>query len=225
MIDRAADRQRRGFVRGLLSWGRANRRRFPWRGETDPFRVLVAEVLLQRSRGRTVAAVYEALFQRWPAPEQLATAPEKEIAAVIRPLGLMRRARTLKQMAREISEQGRVPRSIEGLRRLTGVGRYSAAATAAAVYGAQEPTVDATSARVYRRVLGMKSAKASDVNESLREAARAVMPRPPASREWNWAVLDLAATICLPKIPRCSDCPVSRHCHFGSSRIWTVSEG
>jgi A/G-specific adenine glycosylase len=82
--------------RRLLAWGRQNRRSFPWRETDDPFRVLVAEVLLQRSRGKTVAIVYERLFAWWPDAGSLARARETSIAAVIRPLGLVRRAATLR---------------------------------------------------------------------------------------------------------------------------------
>src|SRR3954467_15093823 len=83
------------FVRPLLRWGRANRRSFPWRETDDAFRVLVAEVLLQRSRGVTVAKVYAELFDRWSTPEALARARTDSIRSVIRPLGLTRRAVTL----------------------------------------------------------------------------------------------------------------------------------
>src|SRR5262245_10165550 len=84
------------FRRDLSRWGRANRRSFPWRETDDPFRILVAEVLLQRSRGKTVAKIYESLFKRWPTPLALSRARVATIEDVIRPLGLTRRAITLK---------------------------------------------------------------------------------------------------------------------------------
>jgi hypothetical protein len=90
------------FRRKLLAWGRKNRRSFPWRETDDSFRVLVAEVLLQRSRGKTVAKVYERLFARWPDAESLSRARESTIADVIRPLGLVRRAAVLRAMAKEV---------------------------------------------------------------------------------------------------------------------------
>jgi A/G-specific adenine glycosylase len=92
----------RWFRRRLLAWGRENRRSFPWRETDDPWRVLVAEVLLQRSRGKTVAKVYEELFRRWPDAAALGRAREASVAAVIRPLGLVRRAATLRAMARDV---------------------------------------------------------------------------------------------------------------------------
>jgi len=106
----------RAFTRDLLRWGRANRRHFPWRTETDPFRILVAEVLLQRSRGKTVAKVYEALFDRWPDAEMLAKARTSSIRAVIRPLGLTRRAEILRNLARSVVELFGRRQEIRGLR-------------------------------------------------------------------------------------------------------------
>lgn len=205
-------------MRRLLAWGRTNRRDFPWRGEADPFRVLVAEVLLQRSRGTTVAGVYAALFRRWPDAERLSKADSSDIAEVIRPLGLTGRARTLKRMAEQVVEAGGVPRSVESMLRLAGVGKYSASATAASAFGKEQPTVDGTSARVYRRVFGLSGPRDAHVDDELWELVGKVSPKRGAIREWNWAVLDLASLVCLPKVPRCSDCPVLDQCAYGSSR-------
>lgn len=225
MVDVGSQQKKRAFVRRLLAWGRKNRRDFPWRGERDPFRVLVAEVLLQRSRGTTVAGVYESLFKRWPDAEHLASADENEIIDVIRPLGLTGRAVTLKRMAGQVVEAGGVPRSVESMLRLVGVGRYSASATAASAFGKEQPSVDGTSARVYRRVFGLTGPRDAHVDDELWELVADVSPKRGPIREWNWAVLDLASLICLPKVPRCQECPVLEQCAFGSSRIWTLSQG
>jgi A/G-specific adenine glycosylase len=209
---------RAAFVRGLLRWGRANRRPFPWRKETDPFRILIAEVLLQRSRGTTVARIYEDLFERWPTPGDLAKASVGEIKELIRPLGLTNRAFFLKAIAADVDSRGGVPRSVEELLRFTGVGRYAANATAAAAFEVRTPTVDGTSARVYRRFFGLCASKDSSVDDELWELVEKVSPRQ-GSREWNWAVLDLAAMICLPRAPRCPECPLNRRCVTGKARI------
>lgn len=212
------DSKRRAFVRKLLRWGRANRRAFPWRHEPDPFRVLVAEVLLQRSRGRTVAMVYVNLFARWPDPTSLAAADLTEIEDVIRPLGLINRAKQLKRMAQQVVDIGGVPSSLQAMLQLSGVGRYSASATAASVFGRRLPTVDGTSARVYRRYFGLPASRDAHVDEELWGFVREVTPAR-AVREWNWAVLDLAAAICLPKQPKCAECPLCTDCTVGSARI------
>lgn len=207
----------RYFVRRLLSWARAEGRSFPWRGETDPFRVLVVEILLQRSRGTTVAGVYHQLFRRWRSPRSLARAEVVHIEEVIRPLGLTRRAATLKRLAQEIAELGEVPASMDGLLALPGVGRYAASATLAAL-GKRSHAVDGTSARVYRRYFGLSAERDSHVDEELWALVDQASPRNP-TREWNWAVLDLASAICLPSVPRCPDCPLRKRCVVGRARI------
>jgi A/G-specific adenine glycosylase len=204
------------FWRALSAWGRANRRSFPWREMEDPWCVLVAEVLLQRSRGKTVANVYEELFRRWPDALALSRAREHSIADVIRPLGLLRRAGTLRAMAREVVRLGGVPGELDSLVSLPGVGRYAASTTLVVAFGKPVPVVDGVSARVYRRYLGLTSDLPAASDPLLwDQVARATPPK--ASKEWNWAVLDLAAEVCLPARPRCSECPLAARCAFASS--------
>jgi A/G-specific adenine glycosylase len=199
------------FRRRLKAWGRINYRSFPWRETDDPFKVLIAEVLLQRSRGRTVAHVYEALFARWPDAKALSTARVPSIASVIRPLGLVRRAATLKSLASEILRRGDVPADIGALMALPGVGRYAASATLAVAFGRSVPTVDGVTARVYRRFFGLRGNEPASNDKELWLTVERVTPTQ-GVREWNWAVLDLAATVCLPKVPRCAVCPLARQC-------------
>jgi len=203
------------FVRTLLRWGRRNRRDFPWRSDTDPFRVLVAEILLQRSRAGTVAKVYEALFARWPTPETLAGADPDEIRTVIRPLGLVSRAVRLRDLAAVVAEGG-VPRSPEDLQRLPGVGAYAARATAAVAFGRRTAVVDGVSARVYRRYFGAEAVLAPTADPALWRLVEEVTPNA-AVREWNWAVLDHASAICTPKVPRCGLCPLEPRCAYAVS--------
>jgi A/G-specific adenine glycosylase len=206
------------FRRKLMAWGRSNRRSFPWRETDDAFRILIAEVLLQRSRGATVATVYQRLFGRWPDAESLARAREPSIASVIRPLGLVRRAATLRSLAREIVRRGEVPSDVEDLRSLPGVGPYAAGATAAVAFGASAHVVDGVTARVYRRYFGLDTdLPASNDRELWRVVEEATPSR--AVKDWNWAVLDLAAAICLPRIPRCEACPLRAHCAWSQARV------
>jgi A/G-specific adenine glycosylase len=203
------------FRRRLLAWGRKNRRSFPWRETDDPWRVLVAEVLLQRSRGKTVAKVYEELFRRWPDASALSRAREASIASVIRPLGLVRRASTLRALAREVEECGGVPADVDGLLGLPGVGRYAANATLVVAFGERAPVVDGVTARVYRRYLGLSSELPATADVELWEKVDQATPRG-STRDWNWAVLDLAAEVCLPVRPRCEACPLVERCAYVS---------
>ena len=205
--------RRRFFSRRLLSWGAENQRKFPWREERDPFRVLVAEVLLQRSRARTVAPVYEELFERWPTPADLAGAPVRQIEAVIQPLGLIRRGARLKLLAARINERGSVPSSQAELESLPGVGRYAAGAALATTGGRARVPVDSVSARVYRRYFGSEGGPEPSEDSRLWELVGQVVPVRRA-RDLNWAVLDIAATVCLPRNPRCTACPLASRCRW-----------
>ena len=203
------------FRRRLLAWDVEHRRSFPWRETTDPWRVLVAEVLLQRSRGKTVAKVYEEFFRRWPDAAALSRAHERSIVSVIRPLGLVGRATTMRQMARQVVELGGVPSTFEGLTALPGVGRYAANATLAVAFGKHAPVVDGVTARVYRRYLGLPHDLPATADPLLWAEVEKATPRQ-GVREWNWAVLDLAADVCLPFRPRCDACPLAQRCAFAT---------
>jgi A/G-specific adenine glycosylase len=204
------------FQSDLAAWGERNRRNFGWRRTDDAFRVLVAEVLLQRSRGGTVGRVFEELISRWPDARSLARARVSSIGSVIRPLGLVKRAVTLRAMAQEIARIGSVPSTYEGLIALPGVGPYAANATLAVAFGQRAPVVDGVSARVYRRYFGLETDGPAASDRKLIQVVEEATPHDHV-REWNWAVLDLAATICLPKVPRCPECPLRDHCAWSKA--------
>jgi len=199
------------FRRTLSRWGAQNRRSFPCRETSDPFRILIAEVLLQRSRGVTVAKVYERLFSRWPDAEHLARARVDPIESVIRPVGLTSRAAKLRDLARSVVDLGEVPDSLEGLLALPGVGRYAAGATLAVAFNKRSAVVDGVTARVYRRYFGL-AGDLPAVNDKKLWSVVTDVTQKRSVKEWNWAVLDLAATVCLPKVPRCSTCPLQADC-------------
>lgn len=199
----------------LLAWGAENRRAFPWRSTRDPFRVLVAEILLQRTRSSSVERVYGELFRRWPNASALARARVNSVESVIRPLGLAYRARRIIALARQVVALGGVPSAPDGLLGLPGVGRYVANAAAAAAFGLRAPAVDAVSARVYRRFFGLSGGVPASNDAGLWSVVEGATPRRGA-REWNWSVLDLAAAVCLPARPRCWDCPLTARCSLAT---------
>jgi A/G-specific adenine glycosylase len=133
------------------------------------------------------------------------------IETVIRPLGLIRRASTLRQLASKVIHLGGVPKSLDGLLALPGVGRYAASATFVVAFGGRAPVVDGVTARVYRRYFGLEG---SDPASSDAELWALVGEATPTRnlREWNWAVLDLASMVCVPMIPRCGACPLATDC-------------
>jgi A/G-specific adenine glycosylase len=210
-VTTTADADITAFRRELSRWGRANQRSFPWRETRDPFRILIAEVLLQRSRGRTVAKVYVEFFRRWPTAAELARARIPSIESVIRPLGLIRRARTLKDLAREVVRLDGVPTTLEGLLALPGVGPYAAGATFVVAFGGKAAVVDGVTARVYRRYFGLAGTDPASSDQGLWDLVYEATPSRNV-RQWNWAVLDLASMVCVPKIPRCASCPLATDC-------------
>ena len=193
----------------ILGWWERHGRDFPWRRTTDPLKLLVAEMLLQRSRSGSVAKIYLDLFDRWATPQVLAKADVSEIESLIRPLGLPRRAIKIKEVAGAWVERETPPNSSKELQELPGVGPYSANATAIAVSWDSEPCVDSVSIRVLRRYLGDRYDGESD-----KYVASAVYSTVSKDRwrELNWAILDLAAAICMPRVPRCQLCPLMNRC-------------
>ncbi len=205
------------FYRGIAAWGPSHRRDFPWRDTTDPWRVLVAEVMLQRSRSSTVAKIYDGFFDRWSDAASLAAAAESEVAAVIKPLGLVKRAASLIELAAEVARIGGVPKNRNDLLRLPGVGKYATNATLAVAFGKRVPTVDGVSARVYQRYFGLPGGRLVSTSRELWDLVDWVTPAEGAV-EWNWSVLDFAEEVCLETTPKCKGCPLETRCLYAHAR-------
>lgn len=202
---------------GVLGWAETNMRSFPWRTTDDPYRVLIGEVLLQRTRGAQVVPVYEQFVARWPTPLKLARAREKTIAAAIRPLGLAKRAPRLKALGRALVAEGLVPVEPENLLRLPGVGPYVSHAVAVFAGRRDLPLVDWVIARVLRRYFGLANGKVPNADRGLWEVAARLAADGDARSLWM-GTLDLAHAVCAPR-PRCGVCPLKERC------VFVVSEG
>ena len=203
------------FATAIIRWWEINGRDFPWRRTDDPFKVLVAEILLQRSRSGSVSKVYVNLFETWPTAKRLAEADLLEIEAVISSLGFKSRASRLKVLATIWSESITAPSCANDLRELPGVGPYSANATAIAMSWDSDPCVDSVSIRVLRRFQGNHNKKNS--NQRIASVTYSGIPK----NQWralNWAILDLSAALCMPRIPRCSNCPLESHCKWAQTQ-------
>lgn len=212
-------RVRLAEVRGrLVEWGKENYRPFPWRETGDPYRVLVAEVLLHRTRAVQVVPVYSELVRRCPDPVSLAGMPFDELAELLRPLGLRWRVRLLHQMALELVERygGRVPCDREALRSLPGVSDYIAGAVLCLAFGVREPVLDTNTVRVVGRLFGLRVTDGSRRSRCFREVMRELLD-PEDPRASLLAVLDFAALVCRPVDPECLRCPVRQFCVSGES--------
>lgn len=196
----------RTVQRSVLRWYAANARSFPWRSTRDPYRVLVAEVMLQQTQTSRVGPAYETFLARFPSVRELAEAPVGEAIRAWHGLGYNRRAVALHRASHAIGTGG-FPRDVEGLRGLPGVGSYTAAAIACFAFDVQVPVIDTN----VRRVLG-RAAHGRDAVD----VSRVALDWLPLGNayEWNQALMDIGATICKPATPKCGDCPLSKGCVY-----------
>lgn len=197
----------------LLAWYDEHRRDLPWRaaeGEApDPYRIWLSEVMLQQTRVETVRPYFHRWLERFPSLQALAEAPQDEVLKAWEGLGYYSRARNLHRAVREVAERygGEVPSDPEVFRALPGVGRYTAGAVMSIAFGREEPLVDGNVRRVFARWTDQPEPRDPD----LWRLAEALVPgeRP---GDLNQAVMELGATVCTPRSPRCGVCPVRGHC-------------
>lgn len=194
----------------LLAWYDRHRRDLPWRRTRDPYRVWASEVMLQQTRVAAVLDRYPDFLRRFPRLRVLAAARPADVLAAWSGLGYYRRARMMHQAARVLvgERNGRFPRSAEELRALPGVGRYSAAAIASLAFGEPTAVVDGNVERVLRRLLATPG---NGTHAHLWDAANALISRNRPG-DFNQAMMELGATVCLPRAPRCEACPLAAWC-------------
>lgn len=206
----------------LLTWWRLNKRDFPWRRTNNPYKILIAELLLRKTTAKQVEAVFRTFFSRYQDPKALANASEKDLEDIIRPLGMEhKRAVLLKAVGKEItlSHGGKVPVSREELLDLPGVGPYAANAVLCFAYGNDVPLVDTNSIRVFHRVYGFQSRKRRPRDDqTLWNLIAEHIPKNKA-KEFNLAVIDHAHNICGPIKPKCFDCPIADVCDYYHSLL------
>lgn len=201
------------FQTDLLQWYDAHSaaRALPWRGERDPYRIWLSEVMLQQTQAETVKRYYARFLERCPDVFALAAAPEQEVLKLWEGLGYYSRARNLHAAARVVATElgGMFPTSAEGLKKLPSVGPYVAAAVASIAYGEPAPALDGNQARVLSRVLAWEAEIRTPFD--LIEPALTLIDRERPG-DYNQALMDLGASVCLPKAPRCDACPVAGCC-------------
>jgi A/G-specific adenine glycosylase len=206
------------FQRQLVAWYDRNRRDLPWRGQRDPYKVWLSEIMLQQTRVAVVTDYYRRFLQRFPSLQALAAARLSSVLAGWSGLGYYRRARMMHQTAREIVKHhsGSFPRTARELSDLPGIGRYTAAAVASIAFDEPVAVVDGNVERVLSRMYGKSFA--------LKECwsmAQALLPHTRPG-DFNQAMMELGATVCVPRNPHCSDCPVRKHCRSRSERERTA---
>lgn len=198
----------------LFKWYNAQKRTLPWRDHPDPYAVWVSEIMLQQTRVDTVIPYFEKWMKLFPTVKALASADEQEVLNTWEGLGYYSRARNLHKAAKIVAEKfnGDLPRDLEDLRSLPGIGRYTVGAIASMAFGMDEPTLDGNLRRVFSRLFDVTEFADSPAGEKiLWELAARNLPKGQAG-DYNQALMDLGATICLPKNPRCLLCPLMSLC-------------
>lgn len=209
------------FRRALISWGQKHFRSFPWRKTEDPYRILMADVMLHRTQALQVVPVYERFIEAYPDMASLAQASREDLHVLLFPLGLRWRIDLIWSMAAEIVDRfdERVPREKEDLLSLPGVSDYIASAVRCFAWNIPEPLIDTNTVRVIGRLFGLEIKDSSRRNRRFRELIAALMD-PEHPRSYNYALLDLAHLICHKRrAPECVRCPVRAHCVYGTERI------
>jgi A/G-specific adenine glycosylase len=202
---------RREFRRRLLAWYRRHGRALPWRRTRDPYRILVSEVMLQQTQVSRVLPKYREWLRRYPSLKALAGASASEVREAWYPLGYNIRPLRLRGIARTVVRRhgGRLPRTRDGLLALKGIGAYTAGAVLSFAFGEHAAILDTNVRRVLRRVWLGEGRPVRD--RALWDLAGRLLPRA-AAYDFNQALMDLGATVCTARKPRCASCPLARLC-------------
>ena len=214
MCARQSSQTQEALQAALLGWWKASRRDMPWRGRSDPYAIWISEVMLQQTRVETVRDYYRRFLRRFPTAAALGRADLDDVLKAWEGMGYYSRARNLHAAARRVVADfgGKLPASVAQLRGLPGVGEYTAGAIASIAFGLDEPVLDGNVARVLCRVFRIRQdPRAARTRKRLTALARSLIP-PGKAGLINQALMDLGATVCVPRNPRCPGCPFRRHC-------------
>jgi len=203
------------FQHDLLTWYDRCRRTMPWRGSDDPYAIWLSEIMLQQTQVDTVKPYYTRFLERFPNVQTLAAADLQELLTLWQGLGYYSRAKNLHRAAQQIVERfaGQIPNDPQQLMTLPGIGRYTAGAIASIAFDLDEPVLDGNVIRVLCRIYRIADdPRKSNTEKHLWMLARKLIPAGRAGF-FNQALMDLGATTCTPRNPRCDTCPVQGHCH------------
>lgn len=211
------------FIEALLTWYDRNRRELPWRGVGDPYAVLVSEIMLQQTRAGAVIPYYRRFMAELPTVQALAACPEERLLKLWQGLGYYTRARNLQACARQVVQEygGVFPQEAAALGRLPGVGPYTAGAVASLAFGQPAPAVDGNVMRILARLFedGADVTKAATRAKWTDFLQGKMGPRP---GDVNQAFMDLGSLLCLPKNPRCAQCPLTNACRCRQNESWAA---
>lgn len=195
-----------------------NGRLYPWRETNDSFRVLIAEMMLRRTKADQVKPVYEQFIKKYPDVDSLAEAKKEDLERILYPLGLRWRIPDFQKMAREVREKykSRIPESRGVLTSLPGVGEYVAGAVLSVAYGKKEWLVDSNIVRIFKRYFGIEMSKEGRRDKHVVEMAK-IYSRGKDPRKATLGILDITALVCKPGEPDCEKCPLMDRCCYALS--------
>ena len=206
------------FRKRLLRWAEPNLRDYPWRRTTDPYSILVAEFLLQRTDADTVLPIYKVFLTQYPTLDRLAIATVEDIAKILQPLGLFFRAERLSQTAQMITKEykGIIPHQETELLKLPGIGKYTARAILSQAFSQSAAVMDTNVARILERFFNIKGERVKSRCKILWNAADNVAPDLEVGH-WNLTLLDFGALVCTARNPKCSECFLAMRCYWFNS--------
>lgn len=211
------------IANAVVGWFEREARELPWRGteahDIDPWAVLVSEFMLQQTQASRVVPLFEAWMERWPRPSALAAEPPGEAVRAWGRLGYPRRALWLHRAAVEITTEHEdvVPRDVQTLLSLTGIGPYTARAVASFAFADRHPVVDTNTRRVLARLVHGLAAAGAPKASDLEDMAALLPMDPVCARLFNAAAMELGAVVCTARTPRCGECPVAMWCEWRGS--------
>ncbi len=200
------------FRKHLLEWFARNHRPLPWKGERDPYRIWLSEVILQQTRVEQGLPYYQKFVERYPTVRLLADAPEDEVLKLWEGLGYYSRARNLHAAAKSIAQAGVFPDTYAGIRALKGVGDYTAAAIASFAFNLPHAVLDGNVYRVLARYFGIATPTDTPAAKKQFAALAQELLDPARPGDFNQAIMDFGATCCTPQQPGCAGCPLRSHC-------------
>jgi len=203
------------FRRRLLYWFSANGLQFPWRETRNPWKILIAEMMLRRTKADQVEKVYREFIKHYKTPRDLLRGSPNKIKNILNPLGLNWRQQNFLDLAKTLVNEldAKIPSTRERLKQLPGVGDYVAGAVLSVGFGKREWIVDSNVVRVFKRFFGLKTTKEGRRDKPVIDLAKAYV-NTTKPKEANLALLDFAAVICQPRLPKCDYCPLSKECNF-----------
>jgi A/G-specific adenine glycosylase len=212
----------REFQTAIVNWYAQKGRHLPWRDTDDPYKILIAELLLQKTDVEKVKVVYEKFMRLWPTVQLLSKEDVSTISKVIHPLGLKYKASRLKATAEAIvrKSDGKVPETEDSLLKLPGVGRYIASAVECFAFNKPKAVLDTNIIRIFNRVFEIYSKKDRPRDDIyLWNMAQRLVP-PNNTKKYNWGLLDFGALVCKSREPVCSDCILHNICLLWKERKW-----